>query len=321
MGSLMAGLAVATTLASCKSGGTHASAPTASVVGWRTETFVDPSRPTAATKTEPQHQGRTLRTDIFYPARSDRGSTTSAGVDATPVAGRRLPMIVFAHGLGGTAFLSEGLIRGWVARGYVVAAPDFPLTNIGTPGGIKIEDYVNQPADVTFVITEVLRLGSRPGDPFRGLIDSDRIGVIGHSFGAVTVLGIVGHACCADPRVTAAVALSGRELPFPGDAGTATGKPQTPTPLLFVHGDEDIVIPYDLGKAAFDHAASPKGLVTLFHGKHVTPALQSRAPGFRVVQTTTADFFDLYLKKDATAEDRLRRDANVEGVAQAVFEL
>jgi len=229
------------------------------------------------------------------------------------------PLIVFAHGLGGAALLWEGLIRGWVNGGYVVAAPDFPLTNIGTPGGTKLEDYVNQPADMSFVITEVLRLSSRPGDPLNGLIDSNRIGVIGHSLGAITVLGIVGHPCCADPRVTAAVALSGRELPFPGDGGAA--RPDTRTPVLLVHGDADTVVAYNLGKAAFEHAASPKGLVTLLHGSHVTPYLQSRSPGFKVVQAITADFFDLYLKKDPTAEDRLRRDAEVDGVAQAVFAL
>ena len=38
------------------------------------------------------------------------------------------------------------------AAGYVVATPKFPLTGEGTLGGPDPADYVNEPADISFVI-------------------------------------------------------------------------------------------------------------------------------------------------------------------------
>ena len=124
-----------------------------------------------------------------------------------------------------------------MAQGYVVAAPTFPLSNGAAPGGPKLTDYVNQPADVSFVIGRVLRL-ARTDPSLRRAVDRHDVGIAGHSLGAIAT----GSAwrCCHDRRVEAAVAFSGLVLPFPGGTAYAGRIP----PLMLVHGDKDGTVPY-----------------------------------------------------------------------------
>ena len=70
--------------------GAASSAPAATT----TMTFVDTSRSTPAWNGMPGKPSRTLVTTIWYPARGS-GSVTTAGDGA-------YPLIVFAHGLGGS---------------------------------------------------------------------------------------------------------------------------------------------------------------------------------------------------------------------------
>src|SRR5215203_1306470 len=83
---------------------------------------------------------------------------------------------------------------GWADAGYVVAAPAFPHTNDENPPPYLIEDVVNQPADISFGLDELLA---------RGLGDGNRVGVGGYSLGAETALAVGLHPRYADPRVRA----------------------------------------------------------------------------------------------------------------------
>jgi hypothetical protein len=58
----------------------------------------------------------------------------------------------------------------------VVAAPAFPVTNHNAPGSVSLErlkDAGQQPADVSFVITQLLAAGATPGDALYGRIAAD----------------------------------------------------------------------------------------------------------------------------------------------------
>src|SRR5207248_3269789 len=121
--------------------------------------------------------------------------------------------------------------------GYVVAAPTFPLSNGNAPGGPNASDYVNQPADVSFVITRLLALDDDA--PLRREIDGKRIGVSGHSLGAITTLGVAANSAVQDRRIDAAVPISGLELPFGSGSFFSTPTP----PLLLVHGTADGTVP------------------------------------------------------------------------------
>src|SRR5947209_17395761 len=84
------------------------------------------------------------------------------------------PLIVFGHGFAVTPAPYAALLRAWTRAGYVVAAPIFPLGNADAPGGPNESDLVNQPGDMSFIIT---RLSS----VFPRLIDRHRVAVAGQS--------------------------------------------------------------------------------------------------------------------------------------------
>ena len=275
-------------------------------VGTRSYTFVDKSRPTASNNAYPGAPTRTVRTLLLYPAKGDPAG--AAVENAIPIRRKhRFPLIVFSHGFGATGPAYRVVLERFVREGYVVAAPTFPLSSGGAPGGPKITDYVNQPADVSFVLTRVLRLARRHHSGLRHTIDKRHIGTAGHSLGAITTLGVATNSCCLDRRIDAAVAWSGIQLPFAG--GTFFSVP-TP-PLMLVHGTLDRTVPYAGSSAAYNNAPAPKAFVTLIRGPH-TPL---GAPWFEPTVRSTTDFFDGFLKHDRKAFRRLAVDANVPGAA------
>src|SRR5918998_6833026 len=231
-------------------------------VGVRTETFVDESRPTDANGTYPGAPDRTLATTIWYPAEGTPGAADVAGAPA--IRGRRFPLLVFAHGFTATGPAYGLLLRRIASAGYVVAAPTFPLSNGAAPGGPRLIDVFNQPADVRFVIDELLRLDADPASPYGSVLWRRRIAAAGHSLGGVTTLGLL-NSCCRDGRIDAYIPMSGVEVPFPGGSYTYDFR----APLLLVHGEDDGTVPFAASQSAFAGAHGPKFLLNLLDGSHV----------------------------------------------------
>ena len=210
-------------------------------VSTTTLTFVDTTRSTPPWDGMPAKPSRTLVTSIWYPSGS--GSSDQSG--RAPY-----PLIVFAHGLGGSPEVYQALLSAWAAAGYVVAAPLFPLSSSETHGGPDGGDIGNQPADMSFVIGQVLKASSTPGGPLSGLVDPDEIGAAGHSNGAITTLGLVANTCCRDTRVKAAVVMAGTT------EGLGQGRydlAEAP-PLLVVSDLHDGLVPYGDAVAVFNQA-------------------------------------------------------------------
>ncbi|CAN5288811.1 hypothetical protein BH20ACT3_BH20ACT3_01860 [soil metagenome] len=123
-------------------------------VGQRQVDLVDPSRPTAANGDAPASDQRALPTVVFYPAVGDPGADPLSPVvteGAEPLDGPH-PLVVFSHGVTGRGIFYQAVLRVWASAGYVVVAPDHPLSNADTPGGPTVTDVGNQPADVSFLI-------------------------------------------------------------------------------------------------------------------------------------------------------------------------
>ena len=72
--------------------------------------------------------------------------------------------------LRGDADVYERLLDAWARAGYVVAAPSFPLTQKHVPGGRRERDLVNQPGDMSFVISRMLADDANPASFLHGLI-------------------------------------------------------------------------------------------------------------------------------------------------------
>ena len=95
-----------------------------------------------------------------------------------------------------------------------------------------------------------------------GKIDPKHIGVAGHSLGAITTLGYAERSCCRDPRVDAAISISGTPL----IAGTDFGGDGLP--LLLIHGDHDPTVPYAGSSSSYVRAQPPKYFLTVLGGLH-----------------------------------------------------
>lgn len=232
--------------------------------------------------------GRTLRTMVLYPK--------AAG---------RFPLVLWSHGLGGSPEAYQNVTQRIAAAGFVVAAPAYPFTN-AKASPINMGDMVNQPADASAVITEVLELDARAGSPLAGHIETGRVGAAGHSAGGYTTAGLLSGAT-RDNRIKGAVIVSGGSM-----GGRFSG---AATPVLFVHGDADATVPYTTGKSLFDSCSWPKGFLTLLGGDHGA-ALWGSGAAATAVSRTMLDFFRYSLYGDAAARSRLRPDATVSGAAR-----
>jgi dienelactone hydrolase len=250
-----------------------------------TETFVDKSRATESGTEQGNAPTRTLVTEIRYP----QGDGP-------------FPLIVLAHGQTGHPNKFTQLTTAWASAGFVVAGPVFPLTSNQSPVQ-KVGDYVNQPADVSFVIDRMLAASNDEG-PLSGRVDDEHIGVAGLSLGGATVYGAVFDNCCRDKRVDAALVMAGYALPYDG----AYEFP--PVPLLIIHGNGD-----PRGRDPYAMASPPKHLMTIERPTHSPPFEDTPDPADELVVTVTDDFWNAYLYEQSDALDTMATHATVPGVA------
>ncbi len=215
---------------------------------------------------------------------------------------------MFGHGLNATPGVYAPLLQAWARAGYVVAAPIFPLSNADAPGGANEADIVNQPADMSFVMTRILAAAAADHGILSGLVDPHEVAVAGQSDGAATALATAYDQRYVDRRVGAAVILSGAEV-LPGNYFRGPNPP-----LLAAQGTADEI---NLPKYTYDffHAAhTPKFLLTLLGAGH-RPPYTNEQPQVGVVERVTIAFLDRYLKRLPGARSQLWRAGDTARVA------
>jgi dienelactone hydrolase len=291
---------------------TARSSPSSFAVGVRVLRLVDSSRTTELPNgtSEP----RTLLTYVRYPALGAPGQTDLPNAPAARADGP-FPLVIFGHGFAVTPALYASILQSWAHAGYVVAAPVFPLENANAAGGPDESDLVNQPADMRFVISRMLAASGAGSGPLAGLIDPKQIAVTGQSDGGDTALAIAYDRRFRDPRVSAAVILSGAEIP---EVGSFTFPPGSP-PLLATQGTADTVNPPSATNAFFDAAQRPKYLLRLTAAGHLPP-YSNQQPQLTIVERVTIAFLDGYVKHRPGALARLVSLGSVPGTASMVAE-
>jgi dienelactone hydrolase len=227
---------------------------------------------------------------VRYPTLGAASETDLVRAPAARDAGP-FPLIVFGHGFAVTPLIYASLLRSWAAAGYVVAAPLFPLGNANAPGGPDEADIVNQPGDMSFVISHMLAASASPSRLLSGTVDPSRIAVAGHSDGGETALATTYDRDYKDPRVRAAIILSGAAVAGPGRLVFPTNSP----PLLATQGSADRLNRPRETRAFFDIAPPPKFLLTLLGATHLPPYTDEQ-PQLSIVEGVTIAFLDHYLK-------------------------
>ena len=266
-------------------------------------TFTDPLDPAAGAI------ARQLPTVIRYPSTQHTPLLGQTGAPVNRAAGP-YPLIVFSQGYALSAESYAPLLSAWAERGYVVADPTYPGTAPNGLTPLNENDIVNHPRDLVAVVDGLLTAASRPGNPLSGLLAGGPIGLAGHSDGGNVSLAVAVNSCCHDARVGAVAVLSGAELAAFG--GHYYDGP--PVPLLAVQGGADTVNAPACSVQLYNAAPAPKYYLDLPGATHEGPYL-AQGPVEEVVARVTADFFDLYLKRQSGAQARLVADGTVPGAA------
>ncbi|MDR2987160.1 MAG: hypothetical protein LBV34_20215 [Nocardiopsaceae bacterium] len=268
------------------------------------------TRRASLTVIEPAHTGpagdrlgaRRLFIQIWRPlTRSGRSAGAAAG---------SLPLIAFGPGFMQCGGPYSDLLRAWASAGYVVAAVNFPRSDCRTGAAATESDLVNQPADISYAITALLRRSAQGRLGER--LARTEIGIAGQSDGGDTVAAVAANTCCTDRRVRAAAVLSGAEWPAMPGAFFA----HQHAAMLFTQGSADTVnLP---GCSARMYRADPahdRFYLNLLGADHTGPYWGANRYE-RIVARVTLAFFDRYVLGQRAAARAMRSAGNAGNAAR-----
>jgi predicted dienelactone hydrolase len=269
-------------------------------------------------------RSRELLVDIWYPARrggaptaykvafpgETPGTWTKAVIPGIAVRGAPAvrsqghPLVIVSHGYSGAPAALSWLTENLASKGYVVAAPrhdDPPITDRS-----KFQRVAAQrPLDIIEVTHELQARARRRAAPLGGLVDADRVALIGYSMGGYGVLTAAGAdlspafaatlpgqartafvasaSSAAGPKVEglrAVVAISPAGGMF--GAWTAEGLAGLRQPLLFLVGDQDRTVGFDPGVRSIyqDAVNAPRDLL-VFEGAGHAIGMDDAPPQMR----------------------------------------
>jgi len=248
-----------------------------------------------------------------------------------PAGAGPVPVVLFSHGLGGNREGSKFLGEHWATHGYVAVFLQHPGSDDSVWQGkplaermpdmnraASLKNFELRVADVPAVLNQLEIWNADKTHPLAGRMNLKKVGMSGHSFGAVTTEAVSGEwfpmvgQQYTDPRITAAIAFS-PSSPKLGSAAKAFGPVKIP--WILMTGTKDVA---PIGKedvksrlAVYPNLKNaPKYEVVLNNAEHsvfTDRALpgdrEPRNPNHhRVILALSTAFWDAYLKDDAAAK-------------------
>jgi predicted dienelactone hydrolase len=229
---------------------------------------------------DPDAPERLRPTDVWYPAAPAGAGTAvpdhpfgqphQALLELPPARGR-FPLVAFSHGNSGLRRQSTFLTTHLASWGMVAAGPDhsgntffetLPTRQRDDVVRVHLEARHNRPRDLDRVIETLLSDGA--GWPE---IDTERIGVLGHSYGGWTALKMPAR----NPHIAAVCGLAPASEPFVGrKAFEADELPfARRIPTLLVAGVDDVLVDLDTSvRPLFERLAAPHALVGIEGADH-----------------------------------------------------
>ena len=261
------------------------------------------------------------------------------------------PVVLFSHGLGGTRAAATYLGEFWAAHGYVAVFMQHAGSDEGVwknlPVGQRmaamkkagnLDNFILRAGDVAAVLDQLEIWNTQTGNPLAGRLDMTKIGMAGHSFGAVTTQAVSGQSAnfgagFTDPRIKAALILS-PSAPENGDANRAFGAVKIPWLLMTGTLDKSEIRGTDADARLRVFPALPadgckyqlildKAEHSAFVDARMARDVAPRNPNHhRAIEAISTAFWDAYLKDDATAKTWINGDG-VRGVLEGadVWEL
>jgi predicted dienelactone hydrolase len=280
--------------------------------------------------------------------RYDKNTIKTQLAENGKVASGSFPLVVFSHGATGSGLTSAFVTETMARHGFIVAAVDHtddvylaripanwkPAQSRGQAikalsYALKVRNkYLDEdavasrpeisyrPAQIRAAIDLLVNASKDTGSPFAGHVDAEKIGVMGHSFGAWTAMAVAGGVDkFADPRVRAAVALSPA---VNGQVFSAQEMGHIKAPFMLMYGSKEVQQGRGDDRTFFyDRVGGPKYMVEIKDAEHTTfsggireehPNLQGYLDDANraAIARYAIAFMSYCLKGDATAHDQLK---------------
>ena len=255
-----------------------------------------------------------------------------------PVTKAQQPVVLFSHGLGGSREGSAFLGQHWAARGYVVVYIQHPGSDTSVwrnePLGKRMDamrsaasgqNLLLRVKDVSAVLDQLQKWNAESQHPLAGRLDLGRVGMSGHSFGAVTTQAVSGQSLAGrwitftDPRIKAAIAFSPSGPRGSRDPTKAFCDVKIPWMLMTGTKDVSPIGDIDVPSRLAVYPALPPGgkyeLVldgaehSAFTDRPLPGDRETRNPNHhRVILALSTAFWDAKLRDDKAAEAWLDGD-------------
>ncbi len=213
---------------------------------------------------------RLLDLFVWYPTDEQGTEDVLLGgiVDASVAQGvSQLPTLLMSHGACGTPYYGTYLASELARRGWVVAAMSHPPSDQTTPGcgtnANLVAAFLERTNDLAKSLDWLVAQSADPQSTFYSLVDPQRVGVTGHSFGGQTAI----LAAASDARLKASLAMAPAYSAVGSiiDAVLPLG-----IPTMVMGGTNDFSTPFLVDQVPlYDKLASPRFLVEVVNGGHL----------------------------------------------------
>jgi predicted dienelactone hydrolase len=246
---------------------------------------------------------RTLAATIWYPAAGKAGPPSQRAITDAPPRQGRFPLVVYSHGgCGGSAKAIEPVALSIASSGFVFLQfphPGSTADDCVSGGERYTQALLERPDDIVHVVNELERLNDDILWHLHDIVETSRIGIIGHSQGGQTALMMPAR----DPRVRAVLSLSPSVAHPDSPPALWQAISSARVPVMIVHGKLDTQWTSEGPLKAYDSIPSdtPRAYLEL-NGMGHTP---STPDDVALIIRYARALFQLYLRGDEAASELL----------------